>query len=86
MTSQKWWEWREAEALGKRLESKYLSSVLGLRQNIGYRKKKDVWEVLLPLSHNLGRKKKYKWEMFNHMLETHINWPHYIECHIGVQD
>lgn len=41
---------RRAETLGRRLESKHLLSVLGLRQNTGYRKKKDVWKVLLPLS------------------------------------
>lgn len=59
---------RRAETLGRRLESKHLLSVLGLRQNTGYRKKKDVWKVLLPssvLQFN-QEEKKDKWEMFNH--------------------
>ena len=53
----------------KELEDEHLLNGLGLSGHIGYRKKKDVWEVLFPLHHyNLGRKKNKteNWEMFNH--------------------
>lgn len=69
MTSLKMKRVRRGWDIGKKLESEHLLNVLSLSGNIGYRKKKDVWGMLFPLSHYIQSRQeenKEKWEMFNH--------------------